>query len=83
MDKLRYGYCRVSRAADDGASNLDTLQQALEAVGIRPELIYRDFASGGNLDREGWNAFFETVRPGDTITVSHLDRIGRNLVEGL
>ena len=83
MDKLRYGYCRVSRAADDLARNLDTQQQALEAVGIRPELIYRDVASGGSLDRRGWNALVDAVRPGDTITVSHLDRIGRNLVEGL
>jgi DNA invertase Pin-like site-specific DNA recombinase len=83
MDKLRYGYCRVSRAADDGARNLDTQQQALEAVGIRPELIYRDVASGGSLDRQGWSALMDLVRPGDTITVSHLDRIGRNLVEEL
>ena len=83
MDKLRYGYCRVSRAADDLARNLDTQQQALEAAGIRPELIYRDVASGGSLDRQGWNALVDVVRPGDTITVSRLDRIGRNLVEGL
>ena len=83
MDRLRYAYCRISRAPDDGARNLDAQQQALEAVGIRPELIYRDVASGGSLDRKGWNALVEVVRPGDTITVSHLDRIGRNLVEGL
>ena len=31
------------------ARNLDTQQQALEAVGIRPELIYPDVASGGSL----------------------------------
>ena len=65
MDKLRYGYCRVSRAA------------------VRPELICRDVAFGDSLDRQGWNALVGAVRPGDTITVSHLDRIGRNLVEGL
>ena len=83
MDKLRYGYCRVSRTADDGTRNLDTQQQTLEAVGIRPELIYRNVASAGSLDRQGWSALVEAVRPGGTITVSHLDRIGRNLVEGL
>ena len=53
MDELRYGHCRVSRAA------------------------------ARNLDCQGWNALVDVVRSDDTITVSHLDRIGRNLVEGL
>ena len=83
MDKLSYGYCRVSRAADDGALNLDTQQHAVEAVGIRPELIYREVASGGSLDRQGWIDLVDAVRLGDTIMVIHLDRIGRNLVESL
>ena len=39
MGKLQYGYCRVSRAADEGTRNLDTQQQVLEAVGIRHQLI--------------------------------------------
>jgi DNA invertase Pin-like site-specific DNA recombinase len=51
--------------------------------GDRSWLIYRDVASGGSLDRQGWSALMDLVRPGDTITVSHLDRIGRNLVEEL
>ena len=57
--------------------------QMLKAVDIRPELIYRDVASGDSLDRQGWSVLVESVRPGGNITVSHLDRIGRNMVEGL
>ena len=53
MDRLRYGHRRVSRAAGDGSRNLDTQEQTLEGVGIRPELIYRDVASGGRSERAG------------------------------
>ena len=51
----------------------------IDTVGIRPELIYRDVASDGSLDRQGWRDLATTVRPGDTIVVRHLVRIGRNL----
>ena len=53
MDRLRYGHRRVSRAAGDGSRNVDTQEQTLEGVGIRPELIYRDVASGGRSERAG------------------------------
>ena len=57
--------------------------QTLKAVGIGPESIYRNVASGDSLDRQGWSVLVESVRPGGNITVSRLDRIGRNMVVGL
>ena len=40
MDKLRFGYCRASRAADDCVRNPDPEQQLPKAAGIRPGLSY-------------------------------------------
>ena len=76
------GYARVSKA-DDEARNLETQLRLLDDHGVRPNLIYRDVASGRSLDRSGWQALMDVVRPGDTIAVAFLDRMSRNFEEGV
>ena len=79
---LTYGYARVSKA-DDEARNLETQLRLLDDHGIRPNLVYRDVASGRSLARSGWQELMEVVRTGDTIAVAFLDRFSRNFEEGV
>jgi DNA invertase Pin-like site-specific DNA recombinase len=67
------GYARVST----GGQRLDRQMQALtEASCIR---IFADKKSGKNVEREElWKAL-DYVRPGDTLVVPSLDRLGRSL----
>ncbi|NSY19073.1 recombinase family protein [Neorhizobium sp. AL 9.2.2] len=71
------GYMRVSKA--DGSQTLDLQRDALIAAGVNPAMIYQDFASGKKDDRAGLENCLKAVRPGDTLTVWKLDRLGRDL----
>ena len=70
MDPAVFGYIRVSRA--EGASGLATQSR-----------IFTDAASGRNMRRPGWTTLREKLRPGDVVVVPRLDRLARNLSEGL
>ncbi len=67
------GYARVS--TDD--QNLDLQKDALTQAGC--ERIMEDYQSGAKADRAGLMAALEYVRPGDTLVVWRLDRLGRSL----
>jgi DNA invertase Pin-like site-specific DNA recombinase len=71
------GYSRVSKS--DGSQTLDLQKDALNAVGITQERIYEDLASGRYDSRPGLDACLKALRPGDTLVVWKLDRLGRNL----
>ncbi len=71
------GYMRVSKA--DGTQTTDLQRDALLAVGIDPEALYEDKASGTNDDRPELIACLKALRDGDTLVVWKLDRLGRNL----
>ena len=79
---VTYGYAQVSKA-DDEARNLETQLRILDTHGVRPNLVYRDVATGRSHDRSGWQDLMEVVRPGDTIAVAFLDRFSRNFEEGV
>jgi DNA invertase Pin-like site-specific DNA recombinase len=74
---LDLGYARVSTTKQSLERQLD----ALAAVGIPDERIYVDRKTGATVDRNGLNRLLAYARPGDTIVVHNLDRIGRNLRE--
>lgn len=76
---LRLGYARVSTTKQSLARQLD----ALNAEGIPEERIYTDKKTGASIEREGLKQLLGYARPGDTIVVHTLDRIGRNLREVL
>ncbi|MGO7911765.1 recombinase family protein [Rhizobium ruizarguesonis] len=71
------GYMRVSKA--DGSQLLDLQKDALLSGGVGAEFIYKDLASGTKDDRPGLNACLKALRPGDTLVVWKLDRLGRDL----
>lgn len=69
------GYMRVSTADQ----SLDLQRDALVAVGVADRDIYLDKASGKQDDRPGLEACLKALRPGDTLLVWKLDRLGRSL----
>lgn len=71
------GYVRVSKA--DGTQVLDLQKDALLSAGVNPSMVYEDFASGKRDDRPGLNSCLKSLRPGDTLVIWKLDRLGRDL----
>src|SRR5205823_2257421 len=71
------GYMRVSKA--DGSQVTDLQRDALLAAGVDAHHLYEDAASGRKDDRPGLAACLKALRPGDTLVVWKLDRLGRDL----
>lgn len=67
------GYARVSTQDQ----SLDSQMDALTSAGC--EKIYTDKASGLKDTRPGLQDLLSFIRPGDTLVVYRLDRLGRNL----
>jgi DNA invertase Pin-like site-specific DNA recombinase len=71
------GYSRVSKA--DGSQAHDLQTDALTEAGVDPQAIYTDAVSGKRDDRPGLESCLKALRPGDTLVVWKLDRLGRDL----
>ena len=73
------GYARVSTARQE--QSLDTQREQLIGVGCDADRIFTDTISGTKWNRPGLDAALDYMRPDDTLVVTRLDRLGRNLVE--
>lgn len=71
------GYAGVSKA--DGSQVHDLQRDALVRADVETDNIYEDSASGKKDDRPGLTACLKALRPGDTLVVWKLDRLGRDL----
>jgi DNA invertase Pin-like site-specific DNA recombinase len=69
---MRVGYARVSTSDQ----RLDLQQDALLQNGCIK--IFAEVARGATAERTALNAGLEYVRPGDTLVVWRLDRLGRS-----
>jgi len=69
----RIGYARVSTDEQD----VDHQVQALKAAGCHP--IYTDTVSGKSKERKVLSRILRDLRPQDTLVVTQLDRIARNI----
>lgn len=67
-----FGYARVS--TDD--QNLSLQIDALIRFGVQPDDIFCDKMSGAKADRTGLEGCLKQLRPGDTLVVWRLDRLG-------
>jgi DNA invertase Pin-like site-specific DNA recombinase len=72
-----YGYARVSTSDQSLVAQIQALEQA-GAVNI-----FKDMATGKNNDREGLKALLNVLTEGDTLIVSKMDRMARNVKEGI
>jgi len=70
---MTFGYARISTTQQDEALQLDALNQA------GCTRIYKDKASGAVQSRPALDELLAQLRPGDTIVVWRLDRLGRSL----
>ena len=77
-----YGYARVSTHAQakDGNS-LESQSQALKNIGAAE--VWSDAYTGTKTDRPELNKLLEQLQEGDTLAVTKLDRIARNLTQGI
>ena len=73
MSTYKIGYARVSTAGQDEALQLDALQ------GAGVDRVFVDRASGTLTERPGLTSALECARPGDSLVVWRLDRLGRSL----
>jgi predicted site-specific integrase-resolvase len=69
------GYGRVSTLDQ----NPDLQRDALQAAGVEPRRIYLDSMSSALAKRPALDRALEQLRPGDTLVVWRLDRLGRSL----
>ena len=77
-----YGYARVSvREPED--KNLDLQVERLVRAGCAMGNIRAEEASGAKDDRSGLLELLDLVAPGDTLVVTHIDRLSRGLTYGL
>lgn len=72
-----YGYARVSTQGQNLESQLTELKKA------GAEEIYKDKASGKSLNRDGLKDLLSQLTEGDTLIVTKMDRIARNVREGI
>ncbi|MFZ1282534.1 MAG: recombinase family protein, partial [Propionicimonas sp.] len=63
----------------DGSQSTDLERDALLAAGVDLDALYEDKASGKKDDRPHLTACLKALRPGDTLMVWKLDRLGRDL----
>jgi len=71
-----YGYARVSSTDQ----NLARQEDALKGAGVYFKNIVSDMASGKSTDREKLNTLRDVLlRSGDTLVVTSMDRLARNL----
>jgi DNA invertase Pin-like site-specific DNA recombinase len=69
-------YIRVSSKEQNIARQIDSIQQLNYYIDERD--IYIDKQSGKDFNRPEWLALKRSIRPGDTLFIHSLDRLGRN-----
>jgi DNA invertase Pin-like site-specific DNA recombinase len=71
------GYMRVS--TDTEKQSTDLQYDALVSAGIDERHLFEDRGSGSKTDRPGLRDCLDYLKPGDTLVVWKLDRLGRSL----
>ena len=70
------------RVSTDAEKQSTALQfDALKSAGVDERNIYEDHGSGIRADRPGLRKCLEYLKPGDTLVVWKLDRLGRSLLD--
>ncbi|MDR3295540.1 MAG: recombinase family protein [Clostridiales Family XIII bacterium] len=72
-----YGYARVSTKDQNEARQLFALQEC----GVAEENILLDKQSGKDFNRPAYRRLTRKLKPGDTVFIKSIDRLGRNYDE--
>ena len=74
-----YGYHRTSTREQHLDRGIAEIQAFCEKSGLKLEKIYTDQQTGKNFNRPRYTVLkCDTLRPGDTLIVAELDRLGRD-----
>ncbi len=71
----QYGYIRVSSRDQ----NEERQRVAMREFGV--DRVYMDRQSGRDFERPGYRALLRKLKPGDTLVIKSIDRLGRNYEE--
>lgn len=74
---MDYGYARVSTREQNELRQL----VALEQFGLPESQIFVDKQSGKDFNRRSYKQLVRKLRPGDTLVIKSIDRLGRNYTE--
>lgn len=74
---MDYGYARVSTKEQNELRQL----VALEQFGLEKKQIFVDKQSGKDFERRNYKRLVRRLKPGDTLVVKSIDRLGRNYAE--
>lgn len=77
MNNTTYGYIRVSSRDQ----NEDRQRIAMQDAGVEDCHIFMDKQSGKDFERPGYRRVLRKLKPGDTLIVKSIDRLGRNYDE--
>lgn len=77
MNERILGYVRVSTKEQ----NLDRQLTAMREFGVPEKQIYREKISGKDFERPVYQCLLKTIKPGDTLVIKSIDRLGRNYEE--
>ena len=77
MENKMYGYVRVSSQEQNEDRQLISMEQA----GVSNNNIYIDKQSGKDFERPNYKRLMKRLRPGDTLIIKSIDRLGRNYEE--
>ena len=72
-----YGYIRVSTKEQ----NEDRQRLAMHEFGIVDRDLYMDKQSGKDFERPNYKRLLRKLKPGDTLVIKSIDRLGRNYEE--
>jgi len=76
-----FGYSRVSTIGQKDNTSLKTQEEELKNQGA--EKIFTDIYTGAKIERVGLNNLLSEIRTGDTLICTKLDRLSRNIIDGL
>lgn len=77
MKSIVYGYVRVSSKDQNEARQV----LAMTAFGVEKRHLYIEKMSGRDFNRPQYRRMMNRLRPGDTVVVKSIDRLGRNYDE--
>lgn len=77
MEGKTYGYIRVSSRDQ----NEDRQRIAMQEFGVDRQNTFLDKRSGKDFDRPKYKCLLKKLKPGDTLVIKSIDRLGRNYEE--
>ena len=77
METKVYAYIRVSTKEQ----HEDRQKEAMKKYGVEERNIYYDKQSGKDFQRPGYQKLVKKIKPGDTLVIKSIDRLGRNYDE--